>query len=199
MKKLLLTGFEPFLEFPINPTADIAKELDGTKINDYEITSEILTVDFHQSGTAMIEKIKEHDPDAVIALGLAGGRHCVTPERVAINCNDGPKDNRGYEPKGERIFAEGPDAYFSTLPIYEMIQSMKEAGLPAKISNTAGTYLCNNVMYHAIHYYSVNNLDRKAGFIHVPASHALALEKSLPSWSHEDLVKAIRIAITCLN
>ncbi len=196
---MLLTGFEPFLEFPINPTADIVNELNGVKINDYEITSEVLTVDFNQSGTEMIEKMKQHRPDAVIALGLAGGRHCITPERVAINCNDGPKDNRGYEPKGERIFTEGPDAYFSTLPIYAMIQSMKEAGLPAKISNTAGTYLCNNVMYHALHYYRVNNLDGKAGFIHVPASHALALEKSLPSWSQEDLVKAIRIAITCLN
>jgi pyroglutamyl-peptidase len=199
LKKLLLTGFEPFLEFPINPTADIAKDLNGEQINDYEIIGDILTVDFHQSGIEMMDKIKEHNPDIVVAIGLAGGRNCVTPERVAINCNDGPKDNRGYEPKGERIFSEGPDAYFSTLPIYEMVQSMKEAGLPAKISNTAGTYLCNNVMYHALHYFSEQQLDRKAGFIHIPASHALAVEKNMPSWPHVDLVRAIRVALQCVS
>lgn len=198
MKKLLLTGFEPFLEFPINPTVDIAKELDGIVLNDYQITSEILTVDFHQSGSELMEKIEKHNPDVVVAMGLAGGRNCVTPERVAINCNDGPKDNRGYEPKGEKIFAEGPDAYFSTLPTYKMVQSMKEAGLPAKISNTAGTYLCNNVMYHALHYFNDRQTDQRAGFIHIPASHALAMEKNMPSCSHEDLVKGIRIALQCV-
>lgn len=198
MKRLLLTGFEPFLEFPINPTTDITNELDGKELNDFQIIGEVLSVDFHKSGLQLIEQIKKHEPDAVISLGLAAGRNCITPERIAINCNDGPVDNNGHQPNGEKISAEGPDGYFSTLPISEMVTQLQEGNLPAKISNTAGAYLCNNVMYHALHHFKENNLERQAGFIHIPASHTLAVEKSMPSWSHKDLLQAIKIAIACL-
>lgn len=198
MKKLLLTGFEPFLGFPINPTTAIAKELNGDEINEYKIIGEILSVDFQKSGTEAIELINKHEPDAVISLGLAAGRNCITPERIAINCNDGPADNKGHKPNGEKIFAEGADGYFSTLPISKMVDKLQEAHLPAKISNTAGAYLCNNVMYHLLHYSKGNSRGMKAGFIHIPASHELAIEKNMPSWSHEDLLKAIKISIACL-
>jgi pyroglutamyl-peptidase len=199
MKKLLLTGFEPFLEFPINPTTEIANTLNGEVIGDYAIIGEILSVDFHQSGNQLLELIKKHQPDAIVSLGLAGGRNCITPERIAINCNDGPVDNKGHKPNGEKIFAEGPDAYFTKLPIYEMVEKLKETGLPAKISNTAGTYLCNNVMYHGLHYVEQHQLDIPAGFIHIPASHALAVAKPMPSWSQADLLHAIKLALTCLS
>ncbi|WP_010099535.1 pyroglutamyl-peptidase I [Ornithinibacillus scapharcae] len=198
MKKLLLTGFEPFLEFPINPTTEIATSLHGEVIDDYQIIGEVLSVDFNQSGKQLINLIQKHDPDAVVSLGLAGGRNCITPERIAINCNDGPVDNKGHKPNGERIFADGPDAYFSTLPIYEMIETLTNNGFPAKISNTAGTYLCNNVMYHGLHYFSENAMDRPSGFIHIPASHDLAVKKNMPSWSQRDLIEAIKLSITCL-
>ncbi|WP_099159848.1 pyroglutamyl-peptidase I [Virgibacillus ndiopensis] len=198
MKKLLLTGFDPFLEFPINPTTDIVNELAGTQLNEFEIIGEVLSVDFHKSGQQLVELIEKHNPDTVISLGLAGGRNCITPERIAINCNDGPVDNNGHKPSGEKIFDHGPDGYLSTLPIYEMIDKLTELGIPAKISNTAGTYLCNNVMYHGLHYLKENRLDHRAGFIHIPASHALAVKKSMPSWSHSDLLQAIKISIKCL-
>lgn len=199
MKKLLLTGFEPFLNYPVNPTMDIVKELDGETINNYEIVGKILTVDFAKSGEQILKEIKNVQPDAVISLGLSAGRYKITPERIAINCNDGPKDNRGYEPAGERIFADGQDGMFTTLPIQQMVDQLKKADLPASISNTAGTYLCNNVMYHALYHFSTNQLAVPSGFIHIPASHALAVQhKKVPSWSHEDLTKAIRICIECL-
>ncbi|GGA66949.1 pyroglutamyl-peptidase I [Ornithinibacillus halotolerans] len=198
MKKLLLTGFEPFLEFPINPTTEIATTLHGEKIGEYEVIGEILSVDFLQSGNQLLNLLEKHKPDAVVSLGLAGGRNCITPERIAINCNDGPVDNRGHKPNGEKIIESGPDAYFSKLPIYEIVKKLEEAGYPAKISNTAGTYLCNNVMYHALHYIEEKGLNIQSGFIHIPASHTLAVKKNMPSWSQQDLTDAIKLAINCL-
>ncbi|MUK89053.1 pyroglutamyl-peptidase I [Ornithinibacillus sp. L9] len=198
MKKLLLTGFEPFLEFPINPTTEIANSLDGETINDYEIIGEVLSVDFKKSGKQLLELIEKQNPDAVISLGLAGGRNCITPERIAINCNDGPVDNNGHKPNGEKIFDDGPDGYFSTLPIMEIVNKLKENKLPAKISNTAGAYLCNNVMYHGLHHFKQQNVTIPSGFIHIPASHELAVEKNIPSWAQEVLEKGIRIAVSCL-
>ncbi len=198
MKKLLLTGFEPFLEFPINPTTSIAKSLNGEQYNGYEIIGEVLTVDFGKSGKQLVELIEQHKPDAIISLGLAAGRNCITPERIAINCNDGPVDNKGHKPDGEAIFEDGADGYFSTLPIKKIVDRLKEEKLPAKISNTAGAYLCNNVMYHGLHYAKKQGLTIPSGFIHIPASHALAVEKNMPSWSEEDLLKGIKIAIETL-
>lgn len=98
MKKLLLTGFEPFLSFTVNPTMKIVEELNGTKIGSYEVMSRVLSVDFKQSGDQLIHYLKELKPDAVISLGLAGGRYKITPERVAINVKDGAADNQGHIP-----------------------------------------------------------------------------------------------------
>lgn len=123
--KLLLTGFEPFLNNKTNPTEMIVNELHGQFINDYQIIGEILRVEFNISGKQFIKLLKKHEPDAIISLGLAAGRDRITPERIAINCNDGPVDNLGYKPNGERIFEHGPDGYFSKLPIYEIVESLK--------------------------------------------------------------------------
>ena len=152
MKTLLLTGFEPFLEYTVNPTMKIAQRLDGEVIGDYRIVSRILPVDFNQSGELALKWIEELGPDAVVSLGLAAGRYKITPERVALNIKDGDADNEGYQPVDEAISVEGPAAYLSTLPVREMTQALQKAGLPAEISNTAGAYLCNNIMYEALHY-----------------------------------------------
>lgn len=130
--KLLLTGFEPFLNNAINPTEMIVNELHGQRINDYQIIGEVLPVEFNKSGKQFIELLKKHKPDAVISLGLAAGRNQITPERIAINCNDGPVDNLGYKPNGERIFESGPDGYFSKLPIHEIVESLKSMGYQRK-------------------------------------------------------------------
>jgi pyroglutamyl-peptidase len=199
MQKLLLTGFEPFLDFPINPTFEIVKELDGKTINGYQIIGRTLSVDFKQSGKQILEHFKEVDPDVVVSLGLAGGRLKITPERIAINCSDGHKDNTGYLPVDEPIVNDGEDGLFTKLPIRKMIDLLTENGLPSEISNTAGAYLCNNVMYTMLHHIKKNDLKVRSGFIHIPASHELALKNDkLPSWSQADLVRSIEICIQAL-
>ncbi|WP_417898665.1 pyroglutamyl-peptidase I [Bacillus haimaensis] len=201
MKKLLLTGFVPFLDFPVNPTEEIVKSLDGTTIGDYQIISKVLPVDFQQSEKDILQHYTEIQPDAVVSLGLAAGRTHITPERIAINCKDGAPDNNGVTCQDEPINPDGPDGYFSTLPIRAMVNHLTENGYPAKVSNTAGTYLCNNVMYAILHKIAEEHKQDqiKAGFIHIPASHDLAIQlKNSPSWSQRDLTEAIRLALQTL-
>lgn len=199
MKKLLLTGFEPFLKYPINPTMEVVKALEGKTVNGYMIHGKILTVDFTKSGAQLLEEIKVVNPDAIISLGLAGGRFKVTPERIAINVNHGDQDNQGNRPTHEVIFADGDDGIFTTLPIEAMVSRLQQSNLPAEISNSAGTYLCNNVMYHGLYQLKKEQRMIPSGFIHIPASHELAVEhKGIASWSQADLTKAIRICIECL-
>jgi len=200
MKKLLLTGFEPFLGFEINPTETIVKNLNGSTIGEYEVIGMILPVDFKKGPEKLLNLMSDLKPDAVISLGLAAGRTHITPERIAINCQDGEPDNNGVQLTDHPIDPNGPDGYFSKLPIRKMVQTLNDAGLPAEISNTAGTYLCNNVMYSMLHFLKQNNVDIPAGFIHVPASHELVAKgkKRMASWSTADLTKAIQLAIECL-
>lgn len=196
MKTILLTGFEPFLDYPVNPTMRIAEELDGATIGDYQVCSRMLPVDFGKASARLIGVIREVEPDITVSLGLAAGRYKITPERVAVNVKDGDTDNEGYHPVDEPIEEEAPDAYFTTLPVRAMVDSLLEAGLPAEISNTAGTYLCNNVMYAGLHYASTENQKMKSGFIHIPASHELAIRHGkIPSWSHDDLLRGVRVCL----
>jgi pyroglutamyl-peptidase len=200
MKKLLLTGYEPFLDNPINPTTDIVKELDGQIVGGYEITARVLPVEFEKTAEIAFRYYDEVNPDVVISLGLAPGRNRITPERIAINCNDGEPDNEGYTPVDQPIVEGGPAAYFSTLPIRRFVNVLNEHGYPAEISNTAGTYLCNNIMYHIFHKVSSENKKVLAGFIHIPASHELAVKaKSLPSWSSKDLLDSVKLMIEALD
>jgi len=200
VKTLLVTGFEPFLSFTVNPTMKIVEELNGQQIGDFQIVGKTMSVDFKSSGNQLISLIKEIKPDAVISLGLAGGRSKITPERIAINVKDGEADNEGHAPRDEVIQPEGPAAYLSTLPIRSMVETLNELGYPAAISNTAGTYLCNNVMYEGLHYLNENNLNIPSGFIHIPASHELAIQHgNIPSWSHEDLTESITACISALS
>lgn len=200
MKKLLLTGFEPFLNYPINPTEEIVQALDGAVIGDYMVCSKLLPVEFRLSGDRIIEYIQDILPDAVISLGLAAGRSQITLERIGINCADGEKDNTGYKPLGERIVADGADGMFTSLPLNQMLEGLIEAGYPASISNSAGTYVCNQVMYRVLHHFQETKQSKQAGFIHVPANHSLALHMGkIPSWSQQDLQEAVQVIINHLN
>lgn len=200
MKKLLLTGFEPFLNYPINPTEEIVQALDGAVIGDYMVCSKLLPVEFRLSGDRIIEYIQDILPDAVISLGLAAGRSQITLERIGINCADGEKDNTGYKPLGERIVADGADGMFTSLPLNRMLEGLIEAGYPASISNSAGTYVCNQVMYRVLHHLQETKQSKQAGFIHVPANHSLALHMGkVPSWSQQDLQEAVQVIINHLN
>jgi pyroglutamyl-peptidase len=200
VKRLLLTGFVPFLDFKVNPTEEIARQLNGRRIGNYEIAGKVLPVEFHQTAERALEYLEEVRPDVVIALGLAGGRNKITPERIAINCSDGAPDNNGVALQDAVIKEDGPAGYFSTLPIRRFTNVLQEKGYPAQISNSAGTYLCNFVMYNLLHHIKKEQMNTKAGFVHIPASHELAIQQpSVPSWSQHDLQQAIEIIIQSLD
>jgi pyroglutamyl-peptidase len=201
MKKLLLTGFEPFLNHPINPTEEIVLRLDGAQIDSFEVKGVLLPVDFEKAPVAILEAVREFAPDAVLSLGLAAGRSQITPERIAINCRDGAADNNGRAWVDSEIVEGGADGYFSTLPIRAFVDALNEKGYPASISNSAGTYLCNNVMYTVLHELKVRNIKIPAGFVHMPASHELVIDekRAMPSWSSRDLYEATKMMIKTLG
>ncbi|AWE06831.1 peptidase C15 [Lysinibacillus sp. 2017] len=195
MKKLLLTGFEPFLSNPINPTMDIVTELHAKTIGDYEIIGHVLSVDFTEGPKQFLKHLEEIKPDLVVSLGLAAGNTKITPERVAINIKDGEKDNNGVAYEDAPIVKDGNAAYFSTLPTRAIVNRLNEAGYPAAISNSAGTYLCNNIMYEGLHYACMQE-NVRSGFIHIPASFELAITHGkIPGWSKRDLLTAIEICL----
>lgn len=195
MKKLLLTGFEPFLSNPINPTMDIVKELHKKIIGEYQITSHVLSVDFEKGPQQFLQYVDEVKPDLIISLGLAAGNTKITPERIAINVKDGEKDNSGVAYEDAPIHENGETAYFSTLPVRAMVNRLNSTGYPAAISNSAGTYLCNNIMYEGLHYANKHE-NVRAGFIHIPASFELAITHGrIPGWSKRDLLAAIELCI----
>lgn len=197
--KILLTGFEPFLGMSTNPTEQIVNALSGTEIDGKIIDGKVLPVDFNKTVLALLAEIEAVQPDVVLSLGLALGRTCITPERIAINCMDGEKDNAGQAYQDEKISFDGPDGYFSTLPNRELVTALLADGLPAKVSNTAGTYLCNQTMYAVRHYTETNGLPLRSGFVHIPADHQLALAKpTIASWSLDDLTRAITVIIQAL-
>ncbi|MCS1393710.1 pyroglutamyl-peptidase I [Lysinibacillus boronitolerans] len=195
MTKILVTGFEPFLDYKINPTMQIVEALNGKKIDSYDIVGRILSVDFQQSAEQLKQHIEEVKPQIIISLGLAGGRFKVTPERIAINVKDGEPDNNGYTPVDESIYEEGEDAYLTNLPIRSMVNRLQAEGYPAEISNTAGTYLCNNIMYEGLAY-AQQHKGVRAGFIHIPASFELAIQHGkIPGWNIGDLIAAVQLCI----
>lgn len=195
MKKILLTGFEPFLNYKINPTMQVVDALNGKVIGGYEICSRIMSVDFQESSNQLKNYINEAEPDIIISLGLAGGRYKITPERIAINMKDGEPDNHGFAPVDEKIDENGEDAYLTNLPIRNMIERLNKGGYPAEISNSAGTYLCNNIMYEGLAY-AKKQQNVLAGFIHIPASFELAiLHGKIPGWNVRDLIDGVELCI----
>ncbi|NDI36259.1 pyroglutamyl-peptidase I [Chengkuizengella sediminis] len=200
MKKVLLTGFVPFLNYSINPTEQIVKQLDRQTVGNYEVFGHVLSVDYTKSGQEIIKHYEETEPDVVLSLGLAAGNYKITPERIAINCNDGEADNKGNRKQDQPIVSNGPDGLFSTLPIRKLVNGLKDANLPATISNTAGTYLCNHVMYTMLHHIKKEEKTTRSGFVHIPASHELAIHNpKLPSWSEQDLLRAVTVMIELLD
>ena len=165
---ILVTGFEPFQKNQENPTQEIVRLL-PKGIKGHKLIALELPVLYNESFLRLKEEIEKHNPDVVICLGLAAGRKGITPERVAINLNDSiHPDNSGTLYFDEVIIEEGNNAYFSTLPLRDMISIMEEKHIDCSISNSAGLYVCNDIMYRLLHYIDENKLDIMAGFIHVP-------------------------------
>lgn len=176
MSDVLLTGYEPFGEYDRNPALRLATRLDGTEVGSGTIVGRELPVAFNRATPELEAAVEEYDPEIVCALGLAGGRNALTIERVGINLRDtaGVPDNADREVIDESIAPDGSDAYFATLPVREMKDAMREAGVPTRLSTDAGTHLCNNLLYAARHLAETTVHDFRAGFVHVPFSHAQA-------------------------
>ena len=194
--KILVTGFDPFGGEKVNPALEAVKSLPSV-IHGAEIRwVEIPTV-FYQSAEVLEAEIVRHQPDVVLCIGQAGGRASLTPERVAINQDDARiPDNQGNQPIDTPIRLDGESAYFSTLPIKAMVQAIKEVGLPATVSNTAGTFVCNHLMYQTLYLADKKFPNMRAGFMHIPYMTEQVINKpNTASMNLADIVKGIEAAI----
>jgi len=194
--KILVTGFDPFGGEKVNPALEAVKSLPSV-VHGAEIRwVEIPTV-FYQSAEVLEAEIVRYQPDVVLCIGQAGGRASLTPERVAINQDDARiPDNQGNQPIDTPIRLDGEAAYFSTLPIKAMVQAIKEVGLPATVSNTAGTFVCNHLMYQALYLADKKFPHMRAGFMHIPYMTEQVINKpNTASMNLADIVKGIEAAI----
>ena len=190
MKKLLITGFEPFGGESINPSWEIVKALPDV-VGDYELTKLCVPVVFGSAAELVLERAGEIQPDVILSIGQAGGRSAITPEKVAINLRHASiPDNMGNKPSDEPIIPGGETAYFSTLPVRRMTEAISASGVCAQLSYTMGTYVCNDLTYILLSHFQ--DSETRVGFIHVPYCTEQGKE---PSMSLCDMVKAIKIAI----
>jgi len=202
MTKVLLTGFEAYGNTPTNPAELVAKALDGSVVGEAEIVARIVPNVFFECIEFVKAAIAEVQPELVIMLGEYGGRSMITVERLAQNFNDGTRyglaDNAGCVLQGQPTAVDGPVAYYSTLPLRAMVKAMREAGVPADISDAAGTFCCNHLMYGILHHISQERLPIRAGWIHLPHLPCVAaLDENLgaPSMSAETSAAGVKVAI----
>ena len=194
MSKILVTGFEAFDKSALNPSAEIIKALKGD-----DLVTAILPVVFGQASSKLKELIDLHKPSAVLCLGLAVGRSEITPERIAINLDNARiADNAGNQPLEQRVIADGHDGHFSTLPIEKMVTSMKAAGIPASISLSAGTFVCNHIFYVLQDYLKDSSI--KSGFMHVPLMDEQRKEyPTLPTMPIRQMIAGVQISLDVLR
>lgn len=194
--KIIVTGFDPFGGETINPSIECVKahpEIEGVEL----IRLELPTV-FKESAKRLNEVINDVKPDAVLSVGQAGGRPGITMERIAINVDDARiPDNISQQPIDETIQTEGEAAYFTTLPIKRIVKAIREAGISAEVSNSAGTFVCNHIMYQSL--FAATKADKpfKAGFMHIPFIPEQTTDK--PSLPLEESTRALQIAIETIR
>ena len=194
MKKLLITGFEPFGGEEINPSWEAVAKLPN-EINEYELIKLCLPVEFSRAAQMVIDLSKSACPDVILCIGQAGGRGAITPELVAINLrNASIPDNSGYKPHDEPIIVGGSTAYFSTLPMRKIAEAINEKGIIAHVSYSAGAYVCNDLIYTLLAHFE--GTKTRAGFIHVPYT---TIQNKVPSVELDDIVKALIVAIENLD
>ena len=197
MRTVLITGFEPFGGETVNPSWEVVKQLDGAIIDDCRVVARQLPCVFGESLSVLNAAIDALQPSVVLAVGQAGGRVDVTVERVAINIDEARiPDNHGQQPVDVAIVEGGPAAWFSTLPIKAIVAALRESGIPASVSQTAGTFVCNHVMYGVLHKLA-DNPEVKGGFIHIPyLPEQAAAHPGAPSMATQTVKQALEIAIT---
>ncbi|ADP11965.1 Pyrrolidone-carboxylate peptidase [Erwinia sp. Ejp617] len=196
MKKVLITAFEPFDGERLNPSWEAVSQLHNRLIGNAEIVAKQLPCVFGTSLEVLYATIEAEKPDLVIAVGQAGGRADISIERVAINIDDARiPDNAGAQPIDEPVVAGGPAALFATLPIKALVAGIREAGIPASVSQTAGTFVCNHVMYGLLHL--LRRRKTRGGFIHIPYLPEQAVNHpGAPSMSLATIVLALEMAVS---
>lgn len=197
--RILVTAFDPFGGESVNPALEAVKALPDTIADATVIKVEIPTV-FGASIDKVVAAIEEYRPTVVLNVGQAGGRFSVTPERVAINIDDARiQDNEGNQPIDVPVVEGGPLAYFSTLPVKAIVRAIRDDGLPCTLSNSAGTFVCNHVMYGTLHHLASTGDRVRAGFIHVPFIPDQVLDKpNMPSMSPSDITRSLKAAIRAI-
>ena len=192
MKKLLITGFDPFGGESVNPSWEAVKLLPD-RIGAYELHKLQIPTIFGVAAQRVLQKAAQVNPDVILCIGQAGGRAAVTPERIGINVRSARiADNAGNQPQEEPIVPNGPDGLFATVPVVKMVQAIQNAGLPGAVSNTAGAFVCNDTLYTLLHHYAGTSV--RAGFIHVP----YIPEQGTPNLPLEQIVQALTAAVEVL-
>ena len=194
--RILVTGFDPFGGEPVNPALEALMRLPAT-LGAHTIERRPLPTVFHRALDVLGDAVRTVRPDILICVGQAGGRTELSIERVAINVDDARiPDNDGRSPIDQPIVPGGPAAYFTNLPIKAMVQALGEAGIPAKVSNTAGTFVCNHVFYGAMHLVATEFPAMRAGFIHIPfLPEQVARHPGQPSMAVETVIAGLIAAI----
>lgn len=194
MKKILVTGFEPFGGEKINPSWEAVKSL-PSEIKEYSLTKLLIPVVFGEAASIVLNTAERIRPDVILCIGQAGGRAEITPELVAINLRHASTpDNIGNQPKDEPIIEETPAAYFSTIPVRKIAEMINSRGISSKVSYSAGTYVCNDLLYTLLARY--DGSATRVGFIHVPYS---TDQGKIPSMELEQIIEALSIAIETLE
>ena len=188
-RKLLITGFDAFGKADINPSWEAVRRLPST-IGDFELCKLQIPTVFGLAGETVLKIAGQLNPDMILCVGQAGGRDAVTPERIAVNIRDARiPDNAGNQPRGEFVAEDGPAAYFSTVPVMDMAQAVRDAQIPGNVSNSAGAFVCNDTLYGLLYHYA--GTATKVGFIHVP----WLPEQGSPSLPLTDTAAALEAAI----
>ena len=195
-ENILLTGFQPFGGSTVNPSISACRMLEGKMGEGFEIVVEDIPLRFHEIRSAIEGHIMRLDPAAVICTGQSG-RASISLERVAINVSDPKRSyNCGTHPVDEPLKEDGPPAYFNALPLRNILGAIQKAGVPTAISNSAGTFECNQIFYHLMDYRAREGLDIPAGFIHVPNLPEQVVNKTLPSMALGVIVEAFEVAVS---
>lgn len=193
MKQLLITGFTPFGDHAINPSWEAVQLLPDI-VGTYALTKMQIPTVYAEAASAVIARAEQLGADVILSIGLAGGRSVVTPERIAVNIRDARlADNAGTMCNGEKIDETGPAAYFATVPVETMAQAIRDRHIPAAVSNTAGTYVCNDVLYTLLRRF--DGTATRCGFIHVPQ----LPQQGEPNLPLEQIVEALTAAIAALD
>lgn len=194
-RRVLISGFEPFGGSILNSSQLVVEAISKESFTGLELFTVILPVDFGKAADVLLSKVKEIDPEIIIAFGQAEGRKALTPEKIAINLDSARiPDNAGELRVNKVIIEKGADGYFSTLPIEKMVEAVKECGLESEVSLSAGAFLCNHIFYHLQHKLLESGV--KSGFVHLPlVNEQIAQYPNQPSWALKDLIQGVKAAI----